>query len=221
MKLIFILSLLLVASVSAAQAFATLPSVDVSYANLFDEACAQQTKYQINPSWVSEINTRLPEFKAAWAKDGPVLLKTSEHIVGKNFREKQFLVSLSICSLPSMGDPLLVNMRYSLKSFSSTPLSMDVTVGVIFHELLHRYLAGKIPANSKLLLKYKSEDETVTSHLHLLALQKAVYLKLGRADTLKRVVEKDQALPNKSYTRAWEIIDHRESYKSFVEELRQ
>ena len=119
-----------------------------------------------------------------------------------------------------MGDPLLVNMRYSLKSFSPTPLTMDVTVGVIFHELLHRYLAGKIPANSKLLLKYKSEDETVTSHLQLLALQKAVYLKLGRAGTLKRIVQEDQDLPNKSYTRAWEIVDGRESYKSFIEELR-
>jgi hypothetical protein len=186
-----ILVLLFGASARASQPITAIPPVDLSYANLFDEVCAQQTNYQINPSWVSEINTCLPEFKSAWAKEGSILLKTSEEIVGKHFREKQFLVSLSVCSLPSMGDPLLVNMRYSLKSFSPTPLSMDVSVSIIFHKLLHRYLADKIPANSKLLLKYKDEEGTVASHIHLLALQKAVYLKLGRADTFKRVVQKD------------------------------
>jgi hypothetical protein len=148
------------------------------------------------------------------------LLRTSEEIVGKAFQEKQLWVSLSVCSLPSASDPLLVNMRFSLKSFTSTPLSEDVTVSVIFHEILHRYLLGRIPANSPLLLKYNDEDNTVKAHLHLLALQKAVYLKLGRLPTLQRVIEKDQELPNRAYTRAWEILNSREIYQSFLAELR-
>lgn len=215
-----ILFILFSPSLFISKASASVPSVTLSYAAEFDQACAQQTKYQISPAWVSELQGRLPEITAAWAKDGPTLLRSSAEIVGKQFQEKQMWVSLSVCSLPSIADPLLINMRFSLKSFTPTPLTEDVTVSIIFHEILHRYLLGRIPANSPLLLKYKGEDGTVKDHLHLLALQKAVYLKLGRLPTLQRVIEKDQELPNKAYTRAWEIVNSRENYQSFLAELR-
>jgi len=69
-------------------------------------------------------------------------------------------------------------------------------------------------------MKYKDEDDTVKSHLHLLALQEGVYLKLGRANTFRRIVAKDRQLPNKSYARAWDIVDA-ENYQTFVSELRR
>src|SRR5262249_16794525 len=156
-----------------------------------------------------------PALRSNWAKEGPPLLRVSEGIVGKPFQDKQVWVSLSVCSLPSVADPMLINMRFSLRSFTPTPLAEDVTAGIIFHELLHRYVLGKIPASSPLLTKYGAEDETVKSHLHLLALQEGVYLKLGRADTLHRIVEKDRDLPNKSYSRAWDIVDS-ETYQAFL-----
>lgn len=220
MRRIIPLCFLLASSSFAAQALAgSTPIVNLSYANLFDEFCAQQTKYKIDPAWVAEINTRLPEFRREWAKEGPLLLRTSEQIVGRKFKDREVAVSLSVCSMPSMGDPMLINMRYSLKSFIATPLPMDVTIGNIYHELLHRYLEGNIPGDSPLLLKYKSEDETVKAHLHLLALQEAVYLKLGRDSILRQIVEKDRSLPNKSYARAWDIVNNQEKYQSFVAEL--
>jgi hypothetical protein len=197
------------------------PPVELSYAESFDEVCAQQTHYHISPSWIAEAKSRLPEFTASWQQSGSRLLRTSEQIVGKDFRQKQFLVSLSVCSFPSMAEPLLVNIRYSLKSFTPESLPADVTVSIIFHEILHHYLSGLVLTHSNLLLKYRAEDETVTSHVHLLALQKAVYLRLGLSDTLMRVVSKDESLPNKSYKRAWEIVNDLENYQSFVTELRQ
>jgi len=222
MCVLFIGPLILFAgSLFAAQASTSVPAINFSYAAEFDAACAQQTKYQINPAWVTELKSRLPELTSNWAKDGPALLSTSEAIVGKPFPEKQVWVSLSVCSLPSMADPMLINMRFSLKSFTATPLTEDVTIGIILHELLHRYLLGRIPANSPLLAKYKDEDETVKSHLHLLALQEGVYLKLGRADSLRRIIAKDRELPNKSYARAWDIIDIGGDYESFLSELRR
>jgi hypothetical protein len=151
----------------------------------------------------------------------PALLSTSEAIVGKPFQDKEIWVSLSVCSLPSMSDPMLINMRFSLKSFTTTPLREDVTVSIIFHELLRRYLVGKIPNDSILLMKYKDEDDTVKTHLHLLALQQGVYLKLGRADTLERMIAKDRELLNRSYARAWDILESRENYQSFISELRR
>jgi hypothetical protein len=214
------LSILLSPSLFVPKASASAPLVTLSYAADFDQACSQQTKYQIDPAWVSELTTRLPEFNADWAKDGPTLLRTSEEIVGKPFQERDIWVSLSACSLPSVSDPLLVNMRFSLSSFTPAPLAQDVTVSIIFHEILHRYLLGRIPPNSPLLSKYKGESDTVKAHLHLLALQKGVYLKLGRVATLQRVTEKDQELPNRAYARAWEIVNSSENYQSFISELR-
>ena len=215
-----ILAILLTPSLFVTKASGSVPPVTLSYAAEFDQACAQQTKYQIDPAWVSELTARLPEFTADWAKEGPPLLRTSEEIVGRPFQEKQFWVSLSVCSLPSSGDPLLINMRFSLKSFTPTPLPGGVTVSIIFHEILHRYLLGRIPANSPLLVKYSDQDDTVKAHLHLLALEKGVYLRLGRGPTLQRVIEKDRELPNKAYARTWEIVNSRENYQSFLSELR-
>jgi hypothetical protein len=223
----------LVSSVLTSRARAA-PSIEISYAYLFDEICAQNDKYKIEPAWVAEVKNRLPQIQAAWAKPGPgpVLLKTTEEVVGKNFDQKQIHIALTICSYPSMGDPLLVNMRYSLKSFIDKPLPPDVTIDTIYHEILHSYIGGeagpylgsipgKIPPNSKLLLKYKGEDDTVRGHLHLLALEKAVYLKLGRTDTLERVIRNGKSLPNESYARTWEIVNEGDNYISFVNELRQ
>jgi len=110
-------------------------------------------------------------------------------------------------------------MRYSLNSFVQPSLSQAVTISIIFHEILHRYLKDRIPANSSLLLKYKNEDETVLSHLHLFAIQKAVYLALGERDILSDVIKKDDLLPNSSYARTWEIVNSLEDYRSFLKEL--
>lgn len=206
---------------SCASASADVPAVHLSYADSFDEICEQQTKYAINPAWVSEARSRLPEFQSQWQTNGERFLRTTEQIVGKRFTEREFQVSLSVCTFPSMAEPLLVNIRFSLKSFVRDALSSDVTISTIFHEILHRYLSGRIPAKSKLLIRAANEDETVRSHLHLLALQKAVYLKLGLADTLTRVIEKDHALPNKSYGRTWDIVNDGQNYSAFVDELKQ
>jgi len=42
-----------------------------------------------------------------------------------------------------------------------------------------------------------------------------------REDTLRRTIEKDRSLPNKSYGRAWDILESRENYQTFVSELRR
>lgn len=195
------------------------PRVTFSYAKVFDSVCSQQTGFEIQSGWVTELNSRLPALQISWDKSGQTLLKTTVKIIGKEFQESELGVALSVCSFPSLSDPLLVNMHYSLKSFTENPLSTDVTISIFFHEILHRYLIGKIPNDSRLLLKYKSEDETVLSHLHLFAIRKAVYLELGEANLLREVIKKDVSLPNPDYKRAWEIVNSLEDYHSFLDEL--
>lgn len=196
-----------------------IPIVLLSYADGFDRVCSQQAHYTIKPAWVAEVNDRLPEFTANWRRDGEALLRAVEQIVGKPFREREFLVALSACSFPSMSDPLLINARFSLKSFTQDAISPDVTTSIILHELLHRYLSGRVPPDSRLLKKYADEGETVKTHLHLLALMNAAYVKLHETDTSDRVRAKDRELPNRSYGRAWDIVQT-EGYSRFVAELK-
>ena len=197
-----------------------VPKVTFSYAEVFDSLCVKKTGDKIDPKWVSELTSRLPDLRSQWRKSGRVLLKTTVGMIGTKFDEREIGAVLSLCSLfPSLHDPLLINMRYSLKSFTQTPLSTEVTLSIVYHEILHRYLKGKIPARSALLTKYGSEDETVLRHLHLFAVQKATYLALGLSKTLADITKKDESLPNPSYKRAWEIVNSLEDYHSFLKEL--
>jgi hypothetical protein len=217
-----VFAILAIGAASSASVRATgnqLPSVQLAYADGFDAVCSQQTHYAIKPEWVAEVNARLPEFTANWRRDGERLLRATDEVVGKPFRDKQFMVALSVCSFPSMSDPLLVNVRFSLQSFTTDSLRPNVTTSIILHEILHHYLSDKTPHDSALLSKYRDEDETVRTHLHLLALMNAAYARLGQADTLVRVIEKDKSLPNPSYGRAWQIVQA-ETYSSFVAELK-
>jgi hypothetical protein len=203
-----------------AHAFASAPKVTLKYAEMFDTVCSKETQYKIDPKWQSELMKRVPEFQYVWDQSGGDLLSMAHEYVGKDFDELEYAVALSVCSFPSMSNPLLINMRYSLASFTTQPVSRDVTVGLILHEILHRYIEGRVnPADSPMLKKYKAENETVRSHLHLFALMKAVYIKLDKQQLLQNVIARDQALPNGAYKRAWEIVNKIEDYKVFVREL--
>ncbi|HEY1910294.1 MAG TPA: hypothetical protein VGG73_05190 [Vicinamibacterales bacterium] len=203
----------------APHASSDIPIVQLSYADGFDSVCSQQAHYAIKPAWVAEVNSRLPEFAANWKRDGEPLMRAIEQIVGTPFRDKELLVALSVCSFPSMSDPLLVNVRFSLKSFTPDSVPPDVTTSIILHEILHHYLSDKLSHGSRLLRQYAGEDETVTSHLHLMALMNAAYVTLREPDTMKRVIAKDRELPNRSYGRAWDIVQA-EGYSAFVSELK-
>ena len=210
----------IIAATAVCPSYAASFNVKLSPSVIFDTVCAKETGYKINKSWKDELNTRLPALQAHWNKEGSKLLETTEKIIGKPFDIRNYRVALTLCSFPSMSDPLLVNMRYSLKSFTANPLSSAVSVSIIYHEILHPYVASLIPKNSALLRKYSHESPTVKEHLHLLALMKAVYLALGQKKQLDAIIIKDNSLPNPSYKRTWEIINGKEGYRSFINELK-
>jgi hypothetical protein len=99
-------------------------------------------------------------------------------------------------------------------------LDRAVLVATVFHESLHWYVHRLVPRPSRLLAKYAGEDLLVRNHLHLLALLKHVYVKLGRTRELALVVEADQRLPRAAYKRAWEIVNA-EGDGPFVSELKR
>ena len=67
----------------------------------------------------------------------------------------------------------------------------------------------------------QNEPILVQTHLHLMAVMKQVYLKLGRSEQLKEIIARDSAAPNPAYRRAWQIVNDIEGHQAFVAELRR
>ena len=151
-------------------------------------------------------------------------MAATEAISGKQFPPQEVVAQLTLCNTPSESfaatDRVSINMRYALKSFTPTPVPMRYKVDTLFHELLHVFLFKNPIENSSLLKENASEPERVRNHLHLLALQKAILLKLNEPDALKDVIAIDRKLPGGYYKRAWEIINASDSeYLKYVAEV--
>jgi hypothetical protein len=197
------------------------PHVKVKYDASEDVTCSDGS---IKEEWKAELLSREPEFISLWEAEGPRLVATTESISGKDFPSQEITVRLTLCNLPSESLPeagrVTINMRYALRSFTPEPVSMRYKVNTLFHELLHIFLQRHPIANSALLKEHVSEDERVRDHLHLLALQKAVLLKLNQADALKEVIAVDSMLPGGYYKRAWELVNATDTeYVKYVTEL--
>src|ERR1700724_1927613 len=201
---------------------ATLPLIRVEYSPSEDLACSLPPGSPIKEQWKAEILSRQPEFVRLWQSEGPKLLTATEAISGRAFPTQEITARLTLCNAPSESFPgtdrVTINMRYALRSF--TPEPMRYKVDTLFHELLHIFLSRHPIENSALLKEHAAEDERVRDHLHLLALQKEVLLKLNEPDALKEVISVDDALPGGYYKRAWELVNATDKeYLTYVAEL--
>lgn len=198
-----------------------VPQVVLFYAAMFDHVCTIKTTYKIKPSWEHELNRDLLHWQTFWDSEGVLLLKATVKLIDKPFTQQYFQAALSLCNFPSMSAPLIVNARYALHSFIAQPIPDYVFVSIIYHEILHNYIDSFLPKNTPLLAKYKNESIGVLNHLHLFALEKAVYLQLGLKSKLDAIIAKDESLPNNDYKIAWEIINKKENYADFIDELKK
>ena len=198
---------------------APVPSVQLTYAYLFDPVCSNHTAYTISSSLINELDKKLPEWQSKWNNEGKSLLNAAVKIVGKPFPQNNYIVPLSLCNFPSMSEPLMVNVRYSLNAFTGKNIDTNLTISIIEHEILHTYIDSFLLKNTPLLEKYRNESQTVLSHLHLFALQTAIYKSLNQNTILRSVILKDTSLPNSEYKRAWEIVN-KEGYVPFINELK-
>ena len=203
---------------------ATLPLIRVEYSPSEDLACSLPPGSPIKEEWKAELLSRDSEFVRIWETEGPQLLAATEAISGKEFPSQEIIARLTLCNAPSESFPgtdrVTINMRYALRSFTPEPVSMRYKVYTLFHELLHIFLNRHPIENSVLLKERATEDERVRDHLHLLALQKAVLLRLNEPDALKEVIAVDSALPGGYYKRAWELVNATDKeYLKYVAEL--
>ncbi len=205
----------------ASSAHAAQPTITVVYNPRLDSVCSFLQGYAIKDEWKVELSSSQREFESLWKAVGPKLIEATEKITNKPFPDKSFTVRLTLCNIPSQSYfGIGINMRYALESFTTTPVPISYKVNTLFHELLHKYFAENPIENSVLLEQYASEPERVRNHLHLLALQKAVNLKLNETNMLKDQIAIDSQLPDGYYKRAWEIVNETDTeYLKYVSEI--
>jgi hypothetical protein len=202
---------------------ATPPTVTITYSQAQDAACAADRHYVIQKQWEDELTQNLPRVHDLWNMVGLRLLTTTEKITGRQFSRRDVAIHLTLCNLPSESSSsgITVNMRFALNSFTKEPVAMRYKVSVFYHELLHAFIDDYLPPHSKLLAQHESEPTRVRDHLHLLALEKAVYLELGMKEELAEIINADGQLPDGFYKRAWEIVNQDETtYLKYLDELK-
>ena len=159
----------------------------------FDQSCERWHNTKIEPQWYEELKTKIKAFQDGWDHEAPLLLGTTIAAINKPFPYKEMLATLTLCPIQSMSRPLLINVRPFLDGPAQQKLRpMFLFAALVFHELLHTYvIAARSQSTSALLERYKSEEPVVKNHLHLMAVMKMVYLKLGREEQLKQIIETD------------------------------
>jgi len=189
----------------------------------FDQGCERWRNMKIEQTWYEELQTKITALQDYWDHEATVLLATTVAEINKPFQYQEMIATLTLCPIPSMSRPLLINVRpYLDRPTQQQPRPLFLFAAVVFHELLHTYILGALrPGTSALLARYRSEEPTVKHHLHLLAVMKLVYLKLDRAAQLQQIIENDRKSDNPAYGRAWQIVNDLEGHDAFVNELRQ
>jgi len=218
MKLMYMASLGMLVAASTPGHSSPMPQL------IYDEPavqqCASADTGEISPEMVSELRSRLPDMRRLWESVGSEMIHAVTALTHRPF-EPPGTVRLTLCDLPSNSfQGPTVNMRYALQSFTETPVPLRYKVDTAFHEELHPFVDGNVPARSELLAAHASEPQCVRNHLHLLALQKAVLLRLSDPVSLAQVVAIDGQLPSGCYKRAWTLVDSTPStYVQYVAEL--
>jgi len=207
---------------SAAPGFASeLPKVDILYppgGSLLDRFCKSDLGITVDAAKMQEAVQRRGQFQEQWNAEGPSYMNTALTEIGLDFPYREVQATLTVCLPASTSVPLLVDVKPFLRSAEKPDPAWEFSE-VVFHELMHLYVSP-VFGTSALMRKYRSELPTTKYHLHVMAIEKLVLLKLNRADALK-VIDHDYRFgPDPAYKRAWEIVNDIENYQSFIDELR-
>ena len=210
---------LLVCAVLDARA-AQLPRVDIlypPYGSILDRNCASIAKNpKATPELIQAAVKLRPALIAQWNDRGTRYLRTALDEIGAPFPYGEMQVALSVCGVGTMSVPLIVDVRQYLPG-AERPAPIDDFSEKVFHELMHHY-ASSLNQQSAMRKKYSSETPVVVNHLHVMALEKFVLIRLGDESELE-LLDKEYRTEHGAYTRAWEIVNS-EGYDRFIQELK-
>lgn len=207
---------------AAGERASPLPVVDILYppvGTIFDRACSSfLAKNDVTPELISAAAAAKPRLEAEWVRHGTRYVATALEEIGAPYPYRDIVAVLTVCSVPTMSTPLLVNIRRYLPG-AERPSPDEEFSETLFHELMHHYTHG-LSANSPLTNKYAAESLLVRNHLHVIALEKMVLSKLGETKELAAVEDKYRNAPRPDYKRAWEIVSDIEGPGGFLQELK-
>ena len=186
---------------------------------MFDRNCGAITRKEIPNGWIEEAARRRAVFQSTWDQNGPTHLNVVLDEVGNPFPYREMQATLTVCDIgASMSSPLFINVRSWMPGGSNPPMWRFTLL--VFHELMHHYTRD-VYERSALRQKYAQEQLVTRNHLHVLALEKLVLVKLRRQDDLATL---DEAYRGRGatdpYRRAWEIINDVEGYEALIKELK-
>ena len=204
------------------------PRVDVDFSEVFDRSMAAWTGQPVDETARDELAQRIGEFRAAWAAHGPAMLGAAAELVGQPYRFAETRAALVTARVNSMSHPLIINMRPYLAASAATgaqPVqSHAVFVGIVVHEVLHRYVDDVIQARpdrtTALLRKHSAEPIVVRNHLHLSALERLIAQRLAREREYAELVKFEQTLRSAAQLdRARELVEY-EGAERVLDDLR-
>ena len=214
---------------------AQLPRVTFVHARLLEGYCLQVSAAKPDPASIEEVTRRLPEFQAAWDRDGPALMRATVNVSGISYRFSERSYDLHACpDMSSMSSPpILAVARYTHAAGAGAesglvrraveagkpwaklpPRPMSDFVYTVWHELAHKHVVdafgfapGQRPVETPLLKKYAAEPVTVRWHLHLFAIEKLALRKLGREAEYAARYERLKQSGYKNYVRTRDIVE--------------
>ncbi len=200
-----------------------VPTIKLQYRALpFEVECEALTRYRyevtkkdenwkIGQGWSDELASRVAEFQSYWDAESSALLQTAMQEVGKPFPHREMLAALTLCNVMSMSSPLIIQARRFLNGpTNGKPLEKMFFTALVFHELLHSYIFAHRPPTTPTLIEYKAlfdEHPVARTHVHLFALMKVVYGKLGRSQDFEAIIRLQAPGSSPAYKMAWELVE--------------
>jgi len=200
-----------------------LPVVDIFYppvGTIFDRSCPSfLAKKDVTPEMIEGAAAVKPRLENEWMRHGTRYVAEALEEIGAPYPYREVQAVLTVCSVPTMSTPLLLNIRRYLPG-AEHPSPDEEFSETLFHELMHHY-THELSADSAMKKKYAAESLLVLNHLHVIALEKMVLSKLGETKELAAVEDKYRNAPRPDYKRAWEIVSDIEGPEPFLRELKE
>lgn len=233
MRYRFLMSGLALAGVGLSAAGAQpVPDIGIIHLGVLErEGCGGAG--QPDPKVVTEVSTRLPEFRAAWAAMGPRLMAATAETSGQPYLFREAQAVLHACdNFGSVSSPLMIVAGRYTAAWAALPgeggaarrqRPMAHFVNNLWHEATHRHIRETLErmpgGTTPLREKYAAEPPFVRNHIHLFALERLVWDRLGmKAEQDERVARVlEGGYPENR--RAYEIV-RTEGAEKLVAELR-
>jgi len=210
--LLFLISAFVISSANSLE-------ITYQYSPTIDKACEKRNEVKVSKRSISELQEKLPQLQKAWNQRVPIFLQAIKELTGKEFKTKEIKASVFICKESSYSVPMKLWVAPYLKSYEKKTQSSDSFTRLVLHEILHIFTVENLQdRSSKLLKKYANESRITQNHLYVMAMQKAIFLKLNLREELTKHIKHETSLGG-PYARSWKIVNDIEGFQPFVNEL--